>query len=305
MNALFHHDTFVAPLASGSRGNCTYIGDGQRGVLVDCGISTKQVLARLDEVGLGDSQIDAVLLTHEHTDHVASCRVLDKRLFAQQGRRVPFYATGGTMLGMDDRCRPKKLVEIRSGSPFQVAAGWTVEPFTIPHDTRDPVAYTIQIADVRVGVVTDLGRSTRLVEQHFASLDVAVLEFNHDVQMLMEGEYPWRLKQRVRGPHGHISNAQAAELVQRAATRRLKHLVLGHLSQDNNTPARAVEAAQQGLHGSQADNACVWVADQRKPLAPLRVRSAKTFPTVAPKPSRPRTSSVAPNLPNPDQQSLF
>lgn len=305
MNALFHQDTIVAPLASGSRGNCTYIGDGRRGVLVDCGISTKQVLARLDAIGLGDSQIDAVLLTHEHTDHVASCRVLDKRLFAQQGRRVPFYTTAGTMLGMDERCRPKKLLEIHSGTPFPVAAGWIVEPYTIPHDTRDPVAYTVELGGIRVGVVTDLGRSTRLVEQHFSSLDVAVLEFNHDVQMLMEGEYPWRLKQRVRGSHGHISNEQASELVQRAASPRLKHLVLAHLSQDNNTPKLAVEAAERGVDGSQATDVSVWVADQREPLGPLRIRSPKTFRAVAPKCASPREPDLPAEPPNLDQQSLF
>jgi phosphoribosyl 1,2-cyclic phosphodiesterase len=304
MNLLFHRDVIVAPLASGSRGNCTYIGDGQRGILIDCGISTKQILGRMHDIGLGDSQISAVCLTHEHTDHVAAARVLDDKLHARQGERVPFHLTRGTALGIDRRCRPKNLVQVNSGASFQVGPGWTVEPFTVPHDTKDPVGYAVQIDDTRAGVITDLGRATRLVERHLAQMDIAVVEFNHDIDMLMDGEYPWRLKQRVRGPHGHLSNAQSADMVARSASSRLKHLVLAHLSQDNNTPEAALEAAQEGLHRSGVTGVSVWVAHQKRPMSPLTVRTPMRFRPAAPRPKRVR-------LPKPNeaatggQQSLF
>lgn len=305
MNLLFHDDVIVAPLASGSRGNCTYVGNGRHGVLVDCGISTRQILMRLDAIGLGDTHIDAVLLTHEHTDHVAAARILDDKLLARQGARVPFHLTRGTAIGLDRRCRPKKLVRVVSGEDFQVGPGWTVQPFTVPHDTMDPVGYAIELGAVRAGVVTDLGRSTRLVERMIGSLDIAVLEFNHDVEMLMGGEYPWRLKQRVRGPHGHLSNAQSAELVRNAASSRLKHLVLAHLSQDNNRVEHALEAAQAGLHGAEAEGVSVWVADQQAPLDPLRVRTPRSFrpPAPRPRPKRVKRPSAPDDVER--QQSLF
>lgn len=303
MNLLFHDELVVATLASGSRGNCTYLGDGRRGVLVDCGISSTQVLQRLEAVGLGDTRIDAVLLTHEHTDHVAAARVLDDRLLARQGERVPFHLTRGTAVGMDKRCRPQKLVKVVSGEAFQVGRGWTVEPFTVPHDTMDPVGYALDLGFARACVLTDLGRSTRLVEEKLASVDVAVLEFNHDLEMLLEGSYPWRLKQRVRGPHGHLSNAQSAELVRRSAGARLRHLVLAHLSQDNNRPELAVEAAEQALREADV-GATVWVASQDTPIEPLRVPGGArvaTSPTLR-RPARPARRSA----PVDDrQQSLF
>lgn len=301
MNLLFHDAITVATLASGSRGNCTYLGDGRRGVLVDCGISSTQILQRLDAVGLGDSRIDAVLLTHEHTDHVAAARVLDDRLLARQGERVPFHLTRGTAVGMDKRCRPQRLVKVVAGTAFPVGRGWTVEPFTVPHDTMDPVGYVLDVGTGRACVITDLGRSTRLVEEKLASVDVAVVEFNHDVELLMEGGYPWRLKQRVRGPHGHLSNEQSAELVRKAAGPRLRHLVLAHLSQENNRPELAVLAAERAIRAAGA-NATVWVAEQDVPLDPLRVNGAPRVAVTARRPTRP---ARRPQPADDRQQSLF
>ncbi|MCA9492073.1 MAG: MBL fold metallo-hydrolase [Myxococcales bacterium] len=284
MDLLFHQDIVVATLASGSRGNCTYIGDDRSGILVDCGLSTRQILTRLDEVGLGAARIEAVLLTHEHTDHVGAARVLDERLRRRQGRRVPFYASRGTRIGLDRRCTPSGLVEAISGQTFRVGS-FVVDPFTIPHDTRDPLAYVVERAGVCVGVITDLGRSTRLVEAQVSRLDVAVLEFNHDLEMLLDGPYPWSLKQRVKGPHGHLSNAQSAEVLVAGASSRLRHVVLAHLSDDNNTPDAALLAAEEAVQRAGLSDVTLTVARQGTPIAPIHVR-ARARPVGPPRPAR-------------------
>ncbi len=269
-NALFHQDVVVATLASGSRGNCTYVGTERAGVLIDCGLSTRQVFRRLDEIGLPDTRIEAVLVTHEHCDHVGAARILDERLRRRQGQRVPFYMTQGTDMGLSERCRPAQVDRIRAGEPFAVGQ-WVIEPTSVPHDTLDPVSFLVRIGEVHVGVFTDLGRATRLVQRQLARLDIAVVEFNHDLEMLMDGGYPWHLKQRVRGAHGHLSNAQAADLVSTGASGRLKHLVLAHLSEENNTPERALDAAQQAVWGAGLSGVQVQVASQQLPLGPMRL----------------------------------
>ena len=303
---LFHQDVVVATLASGSRGNCTFIGDHRRGVLVDCGLSTKQILLRMEQLGLGEARIDAVLLTHEHNDHVGACRVLDDRLFKKQGQRVPFHLTTGTDIGLPRRVRPTERVRIRSGEPFRVGA-FTIEPFTVPHDTRDPVAYAVQLGDLRCGVITDLGRSTRLVERMVSQLDICVLEFNHDLEMLMDGPYPWRLKQRVRGHHGHLSNAQAAALLRQGASAKLRHLVLAHLSDDNNDPDVARKAAERAIHDVGLSRCQVHVAEQRAPKGPFEVSAPLPLREPTPAPSRPRRprTSAAPRPEPRQQQALF
>jgi len=305
---LFHHDLVVATLASGSKGNCTYIGDHRRGVLVDCGLSTRQILARKEAVGLGEARIEAVLLTHEHADHVGASRVLCDRLHRLQGERVPFYLTTGTDIGLPRRCRPQRRERVTAGTAFSVA-GFTIEPFTVPHDTRDPVAYVVQHGDTRAGVITDLGRSTRLVERMVSQLDICVLEFNHDVQMLLDGPYPWRLKQRVRGAHGHLSNAQAGELLRCGASAKLRHLVLAHLSDDNNEPDVAYDAAQRALHAAGLKRVSVHVAEQRAAKGPFEVRAPLPVnePTPAPKRRAARTTARKKPVPaqSPAQLGMF
>lgn len=291
MHALAHHDLVVAPLASGSRGNCTYVGTHERGVLVDCGISAKQVLERMEAIGLGDAQIDGVLVTHEHSDHVAAAGVLDRKLAARQGKPVPFYLSGGTAEGAPAKCLPSQMVTVRSGQPF-VVGRLTVEPFTIPHDTLDPLAFLLRVGDLRVGVITDLGRATALVERQLASCDVAVLEFNHDLTMLLDGAYPWATKQRIRSHHGHLSNDQAADLLAAAAPRRLAHLVLAHLSADNNDPDVAREAAERALFRAGLRHTEVHVARQSAPLRPVGVSTV----IPAPQPETPAFMPVQASL---------
>jgi phosphoribosyl 1,2-cyclic phosphodiesterase len=291
MQALFHQDLVVVSLGSGSRGNATYVGDGQTGVLIDCGLSTRQIHARMAAVGLADAPIDAVLITHEHTDHCASAAVFERRASAS-GQQIPFYMTVGTAQGMNASVRPNTIRPIVPGSAFTVG-GLRIEPIGVPHDTHDPVCFTVASGATRVGVITDLGTFTRLIVRQLATLDVAVLEFNHDVDMLLDGPHPWPVKQRVRGAHGHLSNAQAADLLEQAArdTRRLRHVVLAHLSRDNNTPELALDACASALHRAGRRNVRFEAAPQDAPIDPIRVGGPVAFD--APRPEGVRAEAPA------------
>jgi len=263
----------VAVLASGSRGHCTWVGDGQRGVLIDCGISLRQIRRRLDALGLADAPIDAVLVTHEHTDHVASAAIVD-RAFRKQGREVPFLMTAGTHAALRDKVRPRTVQEVDAGTPIRWGDGWVLEPWRIPHDTADPVAWAVERAGARAAVVTDLGHAPKMVRHLLAGVDLAVFEFNHDEQLLMDGPYPWSLKQRVRGRHGHLSNAAAGRALSEAADAgRLRQVLLGHLSQENNTPDHAHDAADAAVRQVGA-RVRIELATQDEPTGPHAVTTS-------------------------------
>lgn len=264
---LFTRDLTVCVLSSGSAGNATYIGDGRAGVIVDCGLATKQILARMDAAGLGSAPIAAVLLTHEHKDHVGAAAVLGRAL-ARRGAPVPFFCTAGTLAGLDPRCCPDGVEVIEAGSPFRVKH-FIVEPMPVPHDVRDPVAYRVIVGDAPVAVVTDLGKPTALVARALRDCRAVVLEFNHDEDMLLAGPYPFPLKQRIRGNHGHLSNRQAAQLLTDGLGPRLDHLVLAHLSEENNTPQKAMSTART-------------VLDEAGVLGRVQVQAAKQYSQLAP-----------------------
>jgi len=305
MSVLFHHDVVVAVLGSGSRGNATYVGDGRHGLLVDCGLSTRQIHKRLEAIGLGGAPVDAVLLTHEHSDHVGAAGVLSRRLLKDTGRRVPFFMSRGTRRGLSRQCVPERAEAVRAGVPFGLGT-WTVEPYSVPHDTADPVAYVVDLGPLRVGVVTDLGHVTHLVQRKLASCDVAVVEFNHDEEMLLEGPYPWHLKQRIRGRHGHLSNLQAEDLVVDAIRDgKLREIMLGHLSEENNTPDRALVAASRAVHRAGRKGVRVRVAQQDAPLEPTRRQvPLSPLPTSAPASTPRRRRRTDPLVPG-KQQTLF
>jgi phosphoribosyl 1,2-cyclic phosphodiesterase len=260
---LFSRDVQVAVLSSGSKGNCTYIGDSRTGVLIDCG--------RMSAAGLDNAPIDAVLVTHEHSDHAGSCRILCNRLEKMYGRTVPFHMTPGTAAALKPQVIPSHLETIEAGKAFRVGH-LVVDPFRIPHDTSDPVAFRVGIGERWVGVVTDLGRPTTLVSQKLKSLSVAVLEFNHDIDMLLDGPYAWSVKQRIRSSHGHLSNEQAGTLLSESVGDNLEHLVLAHLSADNNAPDKALLQASMALHKAGASKRVhVQVAQQDQPLDPIGI----------------------------------
>ena len=254
-----------AALASGSKGNCHAISDGERTLLIDAGISLRQIRQRLEALGWGvgavGGPVRALALTHEHSDHIGALGVILRRtdwviLATADTRRAAGRAQGVEI-------PVNRWIELDAGHP-QAWEGWRVLPFALPHDAADPVAYRVEAAGQACAVVTDLGHPTALVADHLQDLDLLVLEANHDVDMLREGDYPPQLKARILSRVGHLSNAAMAELLDRACSPRLKCLVLAHLSESNNHPDLARFAAEEVLRGT---SVALHVAHQRDPLA--------------------------------------
>jgi phosphoribosyl 1,2-cyclic phosphodiesterase len=226
-------------LGSGSSGNGLVVEAGSTRVLMDCGFSAAEARLRLERVGLAPSQLAGIFVTHEHDDHMGGVAKLAKR------HAIPVYLTRGAAQWLPADF-PAVLVRlIDSHSPVSIG-GLEVQPFTVPHDAREPVQYTFSDGDARLGVATDLGCITQHVVEMLSRCTALVVECNHDLDMLMEGPYPVSLKHRVAGRFGHLDNHGARDLVQAVDRSRLRHLIAAHLSQQNNTPALAVSALAEG-----------------------------------------------------------
>lgn len=224
----------ICTLASGSSGNSLLVESGSTKVLVDAGLSLRQLTRRLGRLGVTLGELDAVLLTHEHHDHSRGVPSLP----------VPVYVSAATeslWCGQVPR-----LALFETGTPFEVGE-ITVTPFPVPHDAADPVGFTLEAGGVKLGVVTDIGSVTNVVRERLRGSQAIVVEFNHDEKLLSYGPYPWELKQRIQSRHGHLSNSQAASLVRDLLHDDLRHLVLAHLSKVNNAESIAVEAALKVL----------------------------------------------------------
>ncbi len=240
-----------ALLGSGSRGNATLVEAGDSRVLVDCGFSVAETERRLGRLGLVAADIDALLVTHEHGDHIRGVAPFARR------HGTPVWMTAGTALAARDTDLP--VVEWHSGHEPFVIGGLEITPFPVPHDAREPCQFTFSDGARRLGVLTDLGSPTPCVVAALDGCDALVLECNHDPGLLARGPYPPALKARVAGALGHLSNGQAADLLGRLDCSRLQHLVAAHLSEKNNLPALAT-AALAGVLGCGAD--WIAVADQ-------------------------------------------
>lgn len=230
-------------LASGSKGNCVFIEGGSDALLVDAGLSAKETLARIERAGLDPEKIGAILVTHEHGDHVRGLDVLTRRL------GVPVYATEGTLRDfLDHRRTSKKPFESRvvRDREWCTAAGFSVEPFATSHDANEPCGFVIREGDLRLGYCTDTGVITPAMLGLLAGCDGIVLESNHCPDMLENGPYPESLKRRIRSRHGHLSNRAAASCL-RELGRDVPGFILAHLSEMNNTPEKALAGARDGL----------------------------------------------------------
>jgi phosphoribosyl 1,2-cyclic phosphodiesterase len=240
-----------AVLSSGSRGNCTWVGNDDHGVLIDCGPSTKKILELMESVGISGAPFVAVLVPHEHTDHIGSCRVLEKRLRKIYGVDVPFYMTEGTWVNANKKCLPERIQIVETGIGFNVGP-LQIYPITIPHDVSDPVAYKVSLGELSMAVVTDLGRPTGVLRNQLSGLDGLVLESNYDSTLLENGSYPFSVQQRIRSNHGHLSNRQSADLLKSVVSPKLQCVVLAHLSDENNDPDIAIARARRALGDSEA-----------------------------------------------------
>lgn len=229
-----------AMLGSGSRGNATLIQAGSTCVLVDCGFGLREAQSRLGRLGVDASDLAAVLVTHEHDDHLGGAARLSARF------RLPVWASPGTFAAW----RSPPPVALRQ--PFdphdRLAIGdLELQPFVVPHDAREACQFVIGDGAHRLGLLSDAGHITAHMRATLDRCDALLLEFNHDAQMLAQGPYPPSLKRRVGGDYGHLSNDQAAQLLRSLDCSRLQHLVTIHLSEINNTPALAVSAAAAAL----------------------------------------------------------
>jgi phosphoribosyl 1,2-cyclic phosphodiesterase len=255
----------LSVLGSGSKGNAVVVEAGGRRLLIDVGFSFRELRRRLARVGLEPQDVDAVVLTHEHGDHV---RGLDR--FCRK-RPVPVFATEGTQRGLScGATAAARLRSCRSGVPFE-AAGFLVEVFSVPHDAREPVGVVVEDpGGARVGLVADLGCRSRLAWSRLGGVHALLLETNHDLELLRNGPYPWSLKARVAGRHGHLSNADAAQGLPELVHDGLAHVVLYHLSQINNLPALAAAAVGEELSRLRA-RAEMTISGQDEPTAWLTV----------------------------------
>jgi len=241
-----------ASLGSGSSGNALIAEVGETRVMMDCGFALAETTERLARLGLAPGALAAIVVTHEHDDHLGGVARFAKR------HALPVYLTRGTAQWLPEDF-PAVLVRlIDSHSTFAIG-DLAVEPFAVPHDAREPVQYVFTDGAKRLGVVTDLGTSTQHVQEKLSGCDALVLECNHDLDMLMQGPYPPSLKQRVAGKFGHLSNAAAGALLSDLDRTRLRHLIAAHLSRQNNTPALAVAALAQAAG---CEPAWVGVASQ-------------------------------------------
>ncbi|MDF1502528.1 MBL fold metallo-hydrolase [Roseisolibacter sp. H3M3-2] len=250
-------------LGSGSKGNAVLVESGDTRVLVDAGFSARRLAELLGQVGILPQSIDALLLTHEHSDHVSGVATAVKRW------RWPVYATAGTLRGAADLLGPATTHAVAPGDRFTVGA-LGIEAFRTSHDAQEPVGFvaTSLYSGTRAAVVTDLGRATDEVRRAVERVDVLVLESNHDEGLLESGPYPWHLKRRVAGSHGHLSNRAAGELATGCLHRELRHVVLAHLSETNNVPAVAHESMQRVLRRSRFRGA-LHVAPQHGIVGPF------------------------------------
>jgi len=227
-------------LGSGSSGNSTLISDGATNILVDAGLSGREIARRLEEYGLSPERISAIVISHDHGDHCRGVAPFVKNM------DIPVFMTSAAFEASGIRVDPSKHREIFPGESFEIG-GIAVTCFSVPHDAVDPLGFILEKDGVRVGIAMDLGFMSNLVIERLKGCAGIVLESNHDVAMLKAGPYPWALKQRVMSRSGHLSNDAVAQYLSCDFDGTAAHVVLAHLSRQNNLPDLALLSAQKAL----------------------------------------------------------
>ena len=224
----------ICSLASGSKGNCLFIETGGVRLLIDAGLSLKEITTRLTDSALDPESIHAVLVTHEHVDHIRSAGSFARRY------KVPVLTSYATRQAAERYLQKTQLVEFETGYSFTFR-DIMIDPFPISHDCCDPVGFVLESQEGKTGSATDLGIVTRLVREKLKGCRALNLESNHDPEMLLNGPYPWNLKQRIKSRQGHLSNQESLELLHDLAHNGLEALVMAHLSEVNNHPDKVIE----------------------------------------------------------------
>jgi len=248
----------VAVLGSGSSGNCTFLATNRAKILVDAGFSLREITRRLAVIGERPESIQAVLITHEHSDHISGLGRLAKQL------RIPVYISALTRAGLPPKTELPAVETIEPGKRYQIE-DLTVEPFTIPHDAVDPVAFRFTAEGLRVAVATDLGYLPENVKDYLRGCHCMVVESNHDLEMLKNGPYPWYVKQRVMARTGHLSNTALGEFLRQEFDGETQVMVLAHLSEQNNHPQIARLEAATALEQRAASQLKLVVSSQTEP----------------------------------------
>ena len=249
----------ICLLASGSKGNSILVESGKTRLLIDAGLSARELRKRLDSVGVEAESLDALLITHEHGDHVRGLGPLVRQL------DLPVYLQTDLARKLPDVGKPECVQEFVDGEEFTIK-DLTIRPFAVTHDCLAPVGFTLDSELGKVGVATDLGIVTRLVTECLQDCRALVLETNHDEELLRDGPYPWKLKQRVRSNHGHLSNNAAGNLLQSLLWNGLETVFLGHLSETNNRPDLAVEVVREVLEKQNICEPQVLLGKQQLPV---------------------------------------
>jgi phosphoribosyl 1,2-cyclic phosphodiesterase len=229
---------FITSLNSGSNGNCYYIGNDREAILVDAGISCKETEKRMRRLGLSMDKVKAIFISHEHTDHIKGVQVISKKY------QLPVYITNDTLVNGGLSLSEQVVLSFKAYVPVQIGDIF-VTAFPKFHDAAEPHSFIVAFNDIRIGVFTDIGAPCDHLINHFKQCHAAFLEANYDEEMLANGKYPYYLKKRITGGHGHLSNKQALELFKTHKPAFMTHLLLSHLSKDNNNPELVLELFNQ------------------------------------------------------------
>ncbi len=282
----------MASLASGSNGNCYYVGNEKEAVLVDVGISCRETERRMQRLGLSMEKVKAIFISHEHTDHIKGLPVIAKKY------KIPVYITPATLQGLRGGVEPQLVRAFRGYEPVEVG-GLSVTAFPKYHDAADPHSFIVSGGGINVGVFTDIGTPCDHVIRNFQQCHAAFLETNYDDDLLDRGHYPYHLKARIRGNHGHLSNRQALNLFTGYKPEFMSHVLLGHLSRDNNHPGLVQE-----LFTAHAQDTLVVVASRYEETSVYHIEGdpipLAERPVVAPVPE----AVPAPSPPVVQQLSL-
>lgn len=229
----------TAVIASGSSGNCVLVRSATTKLLIDAGVSMARILKALASLQLDAQKIEAIVISHEHSDHITSVGALCRKF------QIPVYLTAPTYGQISQKLGrlPRGHIHFEPGKEF-IIGDIIIRPFFSPHDSIDCSNFVfscLQVPDRKLGLATDLGYASRILTRQFKDVTTVILESNHDLKMLMQGPYPWSLKQRIKGAEGHLSNEQAAAVISQIAHPALKNIILAHLSEQNNNPQLALK----------------------------------------------------------------